>query len=133
MAQALRQVGEHELPSGHYICLACLGMPVGELARAAELRLGQWKWPPGRPPASGVAFELPSGPVVALLEYEYSPRDPNGPEIYVGIPEARERGSESLLAEILDALGLDTEAVSWRQRPETVHEVWQALEAFREC
>src|SRR5262245_18432267 len=87
--------------------LAALAVRLEALAARLDLPLRTWD-EPGLGPARGLGCRLPSGRVCFLEELELAiqHQGARGPTVYVDAADLGSLGVESMLAEVLGALGL---------------------------
>jgi hypothetical protein len=118
----LELLTSHTWPTAE-MALGSLGLHIDELASRLGLPVHRWTVD-GLGPARGFGCRLPSGRVFLLEELELSVRyhEAKGPNIHVDAADLAANGIESLLVEILDALGLarsDAIAVADREAEQT--------------
>jgi len=121
---ALTQVFDHRFYTIEWL-IARLGLRLETIAARNGLTLESWE-EDGLGPAIGCLGRLPSGVVIALVEYAHAIAyyDLHGPGIYVDAVDVERHGIESLIAQALSALHLDASNVEWRNdRAPTPEEV----------
>ncbi len=95
-------------------CFLALGVRVSEIAERTGFRLETWE-EDGLGPASGMFVRLPSGTVVLLRELKHAVEHlgARGPAVWTTADKLSASGVESLVAEVLENLGLRRDDVTW--------------------
>jgi hypothetical protein len=122
-------IGHHPMPSltqpetyrwsGGEFALFNLRLRVDELAERLGFSIDSWE-EEGLGPARGAVLRLSTGKLILLQEQEYliESGTTEGPCVWVDAADLAALGVTLLLHEVLGELGLDLEAVGWRQEPE---------------
>lgn len=110
--------------------LCVLAVPVSEIAASLGIQLHFWN-EDGLGPASGFICRLPSGLVLFVQELEHAREHlgAKGPTVLVEANDFVARSVASAANEVLAALGLAANQVSWLQSEAVIQEARQELAA----
>lgn len=108
----ISQVSEYQFPSPD-LAIAILRVPVAEIAKRFGLTVDTWE-EAGLGRAHGMFIRFPSGRVMLLRELEHAIKHlgREGPTVHVDAGELAAFGVEPLVAEVLESLGLPSDAVA---------------------
>jgi|tagenome__1003787_1003787.scaffolds.fasta_scaffold19164767_2 hypothetical protein len=110
----VRQVFGHRFPNLEQ-SVATLNVPVHRIAARFGFTPEAWEEDEVGP-ATGFCMELASGRVLLLRELEQAAKllGAQGPTVWADIADFVELGTEELVKELLEGLGLPPEAVDWK-------------------
>jgi hypothetical protein len=108
----ISQVSEYRFPSPD-LAIVTIRVPVAEIAKRFGLTVENWE-EDGLGRARGMFIRFPSGRVMLLRELEHAIKDlgEEGPTVYVDAGEVVACGVEPLVGEVLEGLGLPSNAVA---------------------
>jgi len=131
---ALEQVldPDYKFPSGIDAAVAALTVRVEAIARRHGLTVETWE-EDGLGMASGFGLKLATGRVVLFTELAHMIKHFGalGPLVYADAGDMVESGPESIVDEVLAAIGLDRGDVGWIATEEDRHSIAEHLERWR--